>query len=126
MILLAVAVYWALARLIVPADSGASLPGLWLPSCPLRAWSGIPCPVCGLTNGSAWFARGYWREAWNCNILSPILMISALMVAGYALIFRLLAGRAVELELTPAVRRRLQLGAGILLAVAWIANLARR
>ena len=124
--LLGILALWVMARVIVPTPTGTALPGLWLPSCPLQSLAGIPCPFCGLTNGSAWFSRGYWREAWNCNILSPVLMISALMVAGYALIFRLLAGRAVELELTPALRRCLQLGAAILLAAAWITNLARR
>ena len=117
--------FWSLSRLFEPRSSGAAVPGVWLPPCPLKALSGIPCPFCGLTTGSAWLARGQWREAWASNILSPVLLLLFAVLVGYTLAFRFLAGRAVDWEMSGRARRGLRLAGGLLIALSWLVNLFR-
>ncbi len=113
---------WAFACLLVPEASGARLPGLWLPSCPLRTMTGIPCPFCGITTGCAWLAHGNIVAAWRSNILSPLLMLASLPFAAYVAGFRLVAGREIVLRLPAGVRLTV---AAALAVVSWIVNLFR-
>ncbi len=117
---------WAFARALVPALGGAYLPGYWLPSCPLRTLTGIPCPFCGITTGSAWLARGNISESWRSNILSPILMLGATFLAGYALLFRLIGCRAIALRLSARLRVSAWIVAASLVVASWVANLIRK
>lgn len=123
--LIGLAIFWSLARMFQPYVGGARLRGVWLPPCPLKALSGIPCPFCGLTTGSAWIARGEWREALNCNILSPVLVVLSAALAVYTLSIRIFAGRRVDWEMDGRARRRLWLAGGSLTAISWLVNLLR-
>jgi len=120
-----VAIFWALARWLEPSSGAAVLPGAWFPPCPLKALSGIPCPFCGLTTGIAWLAHWHWREAWNSNILSPVVAVLSVALVVYSMAFRLLSGTAVDLELSTCTRQRLWLAGGFLVALSWLVNLLR-
>ena len=120
-----IAGFWIVARLFEPSDNGAALHGFWLPPCPLKALSGISCPFCGLTTGVARLARLQWREAWNSNILSPVLLLSSAALAIYTLLSRLLAGYAVEWDLSARARRRIWFAVGLLVLLSGIVNLLR-
>jgi len=120
-----VAIFWTLARWLEPSSGAAVLPGAWLPPCPLKAFSGIPCPFCGLTTGIAWLARWHWREAWNSNILCPVVAVLSVALVIYSLAFRLLSGTVLDLELSTRTRRRLWLAGGFLIALSWLVNLLR-
>ena len=115
---------WTMASIFVPG-SDFGLPGSWLPSCPFRTAAGIPCPFCGITTGCAWLARGQWRQAWDSNVLSPVLMIGALAFGVYVVAFRLSAGLAVVWDGDTGTRRLLWFGILGLVAVSWGFNLFR-
>ncbi len=117
--------FWLLARLFEPDAAGASLAGLRLPRCLMKTIFGIPCPFCGLTSGTAWLARWEWRKAWQSNILTSALLVASVLLAGYTLAMRLLAGRAVEWEPGDGIRRFLWPVAGLLIAASWLVNLLR-
>ena len=122
-LLAGIAALWGFARLIIPAPGEAYLPGLWLPSCPLRTITGIPCPFCGITTGCAWIARGNFVEAWRCSILSPVVMGASLALGGYVLIFRLIGGCTIELG--NGIRRLIWIVAGVAVGASWMVNLLR-
>lgn len=114
--------YWAAARAFEPRLGIASRQPL---SCLMRTFVGLPCPFCGLTTGSSWITRGDWIAAWHSNILSPVLMVGSLFLALYALVFRLAAGHAIELDLSRSGRNVLRMTLIMLLIAAWIVNLLR-
>ncbi len=116
---------WILARLIEPSGSGATLHGFWLPHCPLKALSGVPCPFCGLTTGVAWLARLQWREAWNSNVLSPVLLFLSAALGAYTILMRLFAGYAVRWHPSECERRRMWLAAVAMVVMSWLVNLLR-
>jgi hypothetical protein len=124
-LLAAVAVYLGLAWLFLPGEGGAQFAGVRLPSCPLKTLTGIPCPFCGLTTGSAYAVRGGWRQAWDSNILSPMLASFAFALAAYTVVFRLASGRELRMEVSRPGDWPWILFA-TLAAVSWIANLLRR
>jgi len=124
-LLLGVLALWAFARILFPGTDGARLPGAWLPPCPLRATTGIPCPFCGVTTGTAWMARGDIAGAWRSNILSPFLMTASLALGAYVLVFRMIAGYALVIEPGRKARRCLWIAAGAAAAASWVVNLLR-
>ena len=99
------------------------LPSSLLPSCPLRRYTGIPCPFCGLTRAAVFLARGDWPAAWRSNVLSPLLpaglgalaVAAALELAGYRL-----AGAG-----TGSRRRLFWAMAAALALLSWAVNLRR-
>jgi hypothetical protein len=53
---------------------------VWAPSdgpsftiCPLRLFTGIPCPGCGMTRAFAHLAKGEWSAALHDHPLAPLL-----------------------------------------------------
>ncbi len=124
-LLVFVVALWGFARLIIPGPGGAYLPGLWLPSCPLRTLTGIPCPFCGITTGCAWMARGNIVDAWRCSILSPAVMAASLVLGLYVLFFRLIAGRSLVLSHGSQMRRVFWVATGAAIAASWMINLLR-
>jgi hypothetical protein len=116
---------WIMVAFQVPAASGATLPGITLPACPLRSLTGLRCPFCGLTTGCAWMAHGHFIAAWNSNILSPWLMLGTLAAAFYLVVLRLGAGYKITLTVSKEWAAWIpRLGAGCLV-LSWIVNLLR-
>jgi uncharacterized protein DUF2752 len=69
--------------------------GLWLP-CPLRALTGVPCPLCGMTTAATGLASGDLGAALAAN---PF----ALLLAGFTLVMAvLMAARALGRVPPPA------------------------
>ncbi len=123
MLLVGVVTLGALACVVEPSPGGANLRGLRLPPCPLKFFTGIPCPFCGLTTATAWLARGNLPAAWHSNVLSPFIALTVLITGIYALACRLVAGRTIHLDLDSSVRRSLWIVVVSAVALSWARNL---
>ena len=77
--------------------------GIWLP-CPLRALTGIPCPLCGMTTAATGLASGDLAAALAANpfvlLLAGFTLVMAVLMAARAL------GWATGAAQWPAPRRR--------------------
>jgi hypothetical protein len=69
---------WALAgaggmaaALVLHVWAPADGPGFTL--CPLRLFTGLPCPGCGMTRAFAHLAKGEWSAAVHDHPLAPLL-----------------------------------------------------
>lgn len=110
---------WGGLALMLAPLIGASLynRGLRLPGlvCPLRHWTGIPCPTCGLTRSLMAVVRGDWEQAVMQHLFGPVLFI-VLVFGVVQLAIELTSGRHVKMFYHPLVRqfgrdRRYGLGA---------------
>jgi Protein of unknown function (DUF2752) len=59
--------------------------GTGLPACPLRALTGLPCPLCGATRAFALAARGDAR-VWQFNAAWVLLAAAAVLAGALALL----------------------------------------
>jgi hypothetical protein len=97
--------------------------GLWLP-CPLRALTGVPCPLCGMTTASTSLASGDLGGALAAN---PFVLV----LAGFTLIMAaVMAARALGWLAPPAQwpesrRRQTYWVVGVLAAASWAFQLHR-
>jgi Protein of unknown function (DUF2752) len=97
--------------------------GIFLP-CPLRALTGIPCPLCGMTTAATGLASGDLGAALAAN---PFV----LLLAGFTLVMAVLMtaraiGRAPAAAQWPASRRRQSYWVvGLLAAASWAFQLHR-
>jgi Protein of unknown function (DUF2752) len=97
--------------------------GIWLP-CPLRALTGIPCPLCGMTTAATGLAAGDLGAALAAN---PFV----LLLAGFTLVMAVLmiaraVGRLPAPAQWPAARRRQGYWVTAMLAAAsWAFQLHR-
>lgn len=62
--------------------AGALLPLLGHPglSCPLRTFTGVPCPLCGMSTSVQSTVRGRWSDAFAANPMGIAVVIGALAV----------------------------------------------
>lgn len=67
------------ARVLTPSPTGVGTHiALGLPACGFLAWSGLPCPACGLTTSFAHLARGQVLEALAANPMgAPVFALTA-------------------------------------------------
>jgi hypothetical protein len=91
--------------------------------CLFRRVTGLPCPTCGLTRGTAYLVRGEVHAAVSAHPLSPFVIVAALIAVllrlprlGPAL--RRLAVRGRERVM--AVPARWRWGATALLGAGWV------
>jgi hypothetical protein len=97
--------------------------GLWLP-CPLRALTGIPCPLCGMTTAATGLASGDLGAALAAN---PLVLV----LAGFTLVMAvLMAARALgwappAAQWPPSRRRQGYWVVGLLAAASWAFQLHR-
>jgi hypothetical protein len=97
--------------------------GLWLP-CPLRALTGLPCPLCGMTTAATGLASGDLGAALAAN---PFV----LLLGGFTLVMAvLMAARALGWLGPPAQwpesrRRQSYWVVGALAAASWAFQLHR-
>jgi len=89
-----------------------------LETCLLHRLTGHPCPTCGSTRVVLGLGQGAWREAFRFN---PLVAIG-LLGGGLGFGLRLIAGRALRVELSPREHKvALVIGLAALLANwAWV------
>ena len=51
----------------------------FVPQCPLRLWTTLPCPTCGLGRSLVYFWSGRWVKAWNTHFLAPFVFLAVLL-----------------------------------------------
>jgi hypothetical protein len=104
---------------ILAAWSALILATAWLAPtttlCRLKAWTGVPCPLCGGTRATFALARGDVGEALTLNPLAIALLVTFAVILG----LRILLGRAVHVEASPLVRRVLWSVALALVVANW-------
>lgn len=66
-----------LAASVLPWPAGLERVDL----CPFHAWSGLPCPGCGLTHAFRAIAQGEFAAAWSFNPFGFPLFALALLLA---------------------------------------------
>lgn len=54
--------------------------------CPIKAFTGIPCPGCGMTRGFMAIASGNFKEAISYNLFSPILFLVLALIVSHLLL----------------------------------------
>ncbi len=56
--------------------------GQWLAQCPLRAATGMLCPLCGAQGAAHAMLHGKWLHAWQANpgvVLLPLLLVAVVL-----------------------------------------------
>jgi hypothetical protein len=96
---------------------------LGLPPCVFRAWTGLPCPTCGLTTSFAYMARSQITSAFVAHPLGPLLFVLTLLLLLCALHGSL---RAAQLGATfERLRiRGLAVIIAISMAICWLVRIA--
>jgi len=89
----------------------------WLPGwgCPLRAFTGVPCPTCFLTRATSAALVGQWPKAVHLHAFGPL-------VAGVLVWWSIAALRQRRLLLQPLPGKPL-LAASVALVVYWLVRL---
>jgi len=60
--------------------------GIPLWDCPLLLATGVPCPGCGLTRGTAALLRGDWRSMAESHLFAPVFLGAAVITGITALV----------------------------------------
>ena len=63
-------------------------------SCPFRAFTGIPCPTCGLTRSLLAIATGDWGHAITAHLFGPLVVVGCILAVGHSGV-ELMIGRSV-------------------------------
>lgn len=87
--------------------------------CPLRRFTGIPCPFCGMTTSFAHLAGG---RVWDSFVASPAgpLIFLATVAGIVALIWALVRRRRISLELTPEMKKWAYRISGVILLLLMV------
>ncbi len=57
------------------AQLGGSMLGVSLWVCPFHAFTGMPCPGCGLSRAIVLFLQGHWGEAFQAHAFAPLFFL---------------------------------------------------
>jgi hypothetical protein len=120
---------WALAG--VAGLASLAVLHAWVPAegasftlCPLRLFTGLPCPGCGMTRAFAHLAKGEWSAAVRDHPLAPLL------AAELALLWATWGGAAAGLLSLPKLAPRLAgselplLGHLAVMVALWLGRMA--
>lgn len=110
-------IYGSLALLALAAVRLLPLAEL-LPSCVFRAFTGLPCPTCGITRSLVHFAHGDLHGAAAMNPGFTAIMASSLLFLLYNCL-ALFSSSRLTLSLGPRDERWLRGGAAALLLINW-------
>ena len=94
---------------------------VYLPLCPLKRFTGVPCPTCGATRAVLATLGGHVMEGFLYNPL--VFVVLAALAAG--LLMRVFFARRVSVEMTRREQRWALVLAVILLAANWAYVLLR-
>jgi hypothetical protein len=86
--------------------------------CAFKAITGLPCPTCGSTRAAADLARLDLAGGFSMNPLA-VVAIGLLGAWGLADLLLMARGRALALEVGPAVARGLRAGAVVAIVANW-------
>ena len=56
-----------------------------LPTCPMKAYLGIPCATCGLTRCVLALSKGHWTEAFHWHPVAVMLGLASPLAMGWDL-----------------------------------------
>lgn len=95
-------------------------------SCPLRYWTGIPCPTCGMTRSFIAMVQGNLAQAAAYHLFGPVLFIG-LLLAIVQIALMLLLHRQVETPYTWTLQQffRNRKLSGLIIAILLIYYLFR-
>lgn len=86
--------------------------------CPLRHWTGIPCPTCGMTRSFIAIARGDLTEAVTQHLFGPILFAGFLLAAVH-IVLELLTRHRITLFYCRLLKLRKLQVLGLLLVLSY-------
>jgi|GEM_PF-524053 len=99
---------WGALGLMTAPLIGAPLYNLgwWIPGfvCPLRHWTGVPCPTCGLTRSLMAVVRGDWSQAVMHHLFGPLLFL-VLLVGIIQFAIELRSGRKLHAFYSPWIQQ---------------------
>ncbi|MEP0796635.1 DUF2752 domain-containing protein [Trichocoleus sp. DQ-A3] len=73
--------------------------------CPIRHFTGIPCPTCGMTRSFMAIVRGDWSCALAEHLFGPVLF-AAFLIATVHITLELIAGRKIAVLYVQMLRNR--------------------
>ncbi len=73
--------------------------------CPIRHFTGIPCPTCGMTRSFMAIMRGDWSCALAEHLFGPVLF-AAFLIATVHIALELIAGRKIAVLYVQMLRSR--------------------
>ena len=90
-----------LALLLSCVFTPESLPGLVL--CPLKRWTGLPCPGCGVTHSFCCISHGEVSRAWAYNPFGFVFYLLAVVLLVWPLLARLFPRASARLPASRVV-----------------------
>lgn len=99
--------------------------GLHIPFlvCPLRYWTGVPCPTCGMTRSFTALVQGDWEQAIAYHLFGPALFLAFLVLTLHCCL-ELGKGRRLKAFYEAWVRKlSLQVAAGCLVGGYYLLRL---
>ncbi|MEW5857308.1 MAG: DUF2752 domain-containing protein [Cyanobacteriota bacterium] len=73
--------------------------------CPIRHFTGIPCPTCGMTRSFMAIVQGDWSRALAEHLFGPVLF-AAFLIATVHIALELIAGRKIAVLYVQMLRNR--------------------
>ena len=77
--------------------------------CPIKHWTGIPCPTCGMTRSFMAIVRGDWTEAFSEHLFGPFLFFGFCIIAIHLTLELLTNHKIIAFYVKVIRKRKLQL-----------------
>ncbi len=96
--------------------------GFW--QCPIKAVTGKPCPVCGMSAAITALLKGDWRESFQLHAFAPVFFLAFVVF-----ILTAIAPRDIRIRIIQSVKKvEMKTGIGLFLLLAlliyWLVRLA--
>ncbi len=90
-----------------------------VPLCPLKTFTGVPCPTCGGTRALRALGHGAVLAALRLNPLVTLAAIVAMPLLVYAAIVAIFNASRLRFAFTPADQRLLRIAVWVAIAANW-------